>query len=730
MSCKSILCHVCKTINFEQLVAGEIDDDISLGSLLSIHQKRNECPFCDLVVKSAWRRRAADATEPDFYADDGRLIVCAVQSRCNGWSALHNGEERREVVVRFFFSDGDWQSDIIGSTAIARRLASDPDHTGENLFCGRLIPKDHIDFDLINSWISTCTTSHSSVEEYTGCGTRKWETTQNRPHDLKVIDVTNDCVLILPKGQDYIALSYVWGQTPTLMATKENRDALSHSGGLSRAAKKVPIAKTIRDAIILTRSINLQYIWVDSLCITQDDEAEKERLIDGMGTVYMEALITIIAAAGDSASAGLPGVQPKSRKIEQDIARVNPELTLVLPKQSETNIDSSTWNTRGWTFQERLYSKRLLVFLPDRIYWQCRSVLWVEDIIYEHPSAQDNQMMDHRVRLRYLNPDPEWVPELPTNLSSGGQARLFHHPTMDEYYWVVHEYTLRQLTYSDDITRAFAGVLNVLKIALKDFHHGLPISHLDLALLWQPGQALVRRSGLATNFPTWSWMGWVGFVRHRPTRSIQEEASRPLLNWYEIKSDGTLERLCQNWEDTFDHKVQLKYRVGQWKPLIQPEGMYSNPPNIAAFHDLSHVHGGHLAFRSCVANFSLQTAHSAKSDTPGLTCNINSGHHWVGTAVFHGPVSIGSSCDFIVLSEAETSDVPELDKESRRDEGDQFGFFNVLAVDWDSRSQPWGKNDDAGHYDHALLAYRCGLGVMLKKAWAKANVRWTDIILG
>ena len=143
-----------------------------------------------------------------------------------------------------------------------------------------------------------------------------WETTQYRPNDLKVIDVINDCVLTLPKGQSYIALSYVWGQIPTLMATKENRDVLSQPGGLSRAAKKVPIAKTILDAIMLTRNLNLQYIWVDSLCITQNDQAEKLRLIDEMASVYLAALITIIAAAGSSASAGLPGVEPKSRKIE------------------------------------------------------------------------------------------------------------------------------------------------------------------------------------------------------------------------------------------------------------------------------------------------------------------------------------------------------------------------------------------------------------------------------
>lgn len=728
MSYQPLLCPVCRTINFETLLAGETNDSITLGTLLSIDKKKNECSFCNLIVKSARLFGAAKEKEPIFHAHDGHLITCSVKSRLTGWSAFENGKEKREAGVEMNF-DGHWDSRFIGFTNMARRLASD--YGIENLFCGRHLLGNHINFETIKSWIAICTTSHTSVDEFTGCGTRKWETKQRKLYDLKVIDVTNDCIVTLPEGKSYIALSYVWGQSTTLTANKGNRDALSQPGGLSRAAEKVPIARTILDAIVLTRKANLRYIWVDSLCIVQDDEAEKLRLIGEMASVYLAAVITIIAAAGDSASAGLPGIQPKSRKIEQDIARVSPELSLVLPRQLRTNIDSSTWNTRGWTFQERLYSKRLLVFLPDGIYWQCRSVIWAEDVVHEHPSARDDEMMDFRARLRFLNPDPDWVPEFPAGLSSDGQALLFRHPTMAEYEWVVQEYTRRQLTYSDDIERAFTGVQNVLKLGLKDFQYGLPMSYLDMAILWRPTDALVRRSGLGTNFPTWSWMGWIGSVvysAHFPSaRNMPDERSRPLLYWYRMEPNGILTRLRQTWEDIFGHlSTQSQFLVEQWKPLTQPEGMYSNPPSFGTFLGLSYVH---LAFRSCIATFSVQISHSTKSDTSSLTYNIYREHHWVGTAEFHSPISVGSCCDFIILSEAQLSGVPELDKNSREN-FDHFNFFNVLAVVWDSKSLPWDRNNNVRHYDHAQLAYRCGLGVISKEAWAQANTRWTDVILG
>ena len=730
MSSKALLCSVCRTIDFEKLCSGDIDDDIYLGTLQSIHQKKNECSFCSLIVKSAGPEYADRAAESDFHAHDGPLISCFVKYRYTGWSALAHGKEKSDVNVGIHF-DGHWDSEYNGLTATARRLASDGDIG--NLFCGRLLHADHIDFETIKSWISICTTSHTSVGEFSGCGTRTWETTQKRSNDLKVIDVINDCVLTLPKGQSYIALSYVWGQVPTLMATKENRDALSQPGGLSRAAKNFPIAKTILDAIMLTRRLNLQYIWIDSLCIVQNDEAEKLRLIDEMASVYLAALITIIAAAGNSASAGLPGVEPKSRKVEQDIAKVSSELSLVLGRKPGSDIDSSTWNTRGWTFQERLYSKRLLVFLHDRIYWQCRSVLWDEDIVQDHPSAQDNEMWDFRTRLRFLNPDQDWVAKMPADLSSFGRGLpLFRHPTMNEYNWVVYEYTRRQLTYSDDIERAFNGVLNVLKLGLKQFQCGLPIIYLDSAILWQPEAALVRRSSLATKFPTWSWMGWIGSViqgvNSKRSENMESERARPLLHWYRVEPNGSLTRLRQSWEDMFDHITQSQFLLDQWKPLRQPEGMYSNPPSLGTYPKISYAHSVHLTFRSCVANFAIRTAHLTKSNT-SWTHNIYREQEWVGTAIFHDTASVESNCDFIVLSEAQLSGALELDKDSRKHH-DHFNFFNVLAVSWAEKLQSRDKNNDSCYCDHALLAYRCGLGVILKEAWAKPSTRWTDIVLG
>ena len=57
--------------------------------------------------------------------------------------------------------------------------------------------------------------------------------------------------------------------------------------------------------------------------------------------MYLGALITIIATAGDSARAVLPDIQPKSRKLEQDVDGMSRELSLVLDRQWRRENDSS-----------------------------------------------------------------------------------------------------------------------------------------------------------------------------------------------------------------------------------------------------------------------------------------------------------------------------------------------------------------------------------------------------
>jgi len=163
---------------------------------------------------------------------------------------------------------------------------------------------------------------------------------------FKVIDVQKQCLISLPEGEEYVALSYVWGSTNNVLTTTANFEKFS----TERAFEGMDLPKTIRDAIDLTRNLGLSYIWTDSLCIVQDDEGVKEVLISNMDCVYGHASLTIVAATGDNAQAGLPGFGEgpwTSRRL--NVEKIAPDLQLGVLPHFDVELMESSYAKRAWT---------------------------------------------------------------------------------------------------------------------------------------------------------------------------------------------------------------------------------------------------------------------------------------------------------------------------------------------------------------------------------------------
>jgi hypothetical protein len=116
------------------------------------------------------------------------------------------------------------------------------------------------------------------------------------------------CISQAKRSEVYLALSYVWGNVTQLMASKTNILDLMQDNALVSQRHSNLIPRTIRDAIGLVPLLGERYLWVDSLCIIQDDEVFKHDQINAMAAIYSNAALTIVAAEGDSAEAGLRGI--------------------------------------------------------------------------------------------------------------------------------------------------------------------------------------------------------------------------------------------------------------------------------------------------------------------------------------------------------------------------------------------------------------------------------------
>lgn len=330
----------------------------------------------------------------------------------------------------------------------------------------------------------------------------------------------------------YVALSYVWGKVPQrMMLLRSNWHVLKEPGALRPEA----VSKTINDAIILTGMLGFRYLWVDALCILQDNPLvdktnDKATHLTFMSQIYMHAELVIIAASGLDAEAGLQGLSG-TRNASQQIIKVpssTPELpalhlmtaATIRPLWGLNFLHNTKWTTRGWTLQELALSRRTLIFTETQVYWRCRQAHWAEDTLTETRLATCS--------LRGFG-NPPFL-DLTGHLDS--------EKTWNQLRAQIAEYSTRELTGEGDAHDAFSAVLQEFtRVTKEPFLWALPTSRFELGLCWTrhvqtknggaDGSPLKRRTDVTTlpvtalkkqvHFPSWSWLGWAGSIEPRFT---------------------------------------------------------------------------------------------------------------------------------------------------------------------------------------------------------------------
>ncbi len=217
---------------------------------------------------------------------------------------------------------------------------------------------DLVDLGRVRDWIEICRSRHGDACEKPG-----WLDNLEPASGLRVIDVVGKKIVSAIPGCRYLALSYVWGESTLLLkrgvALKSNIERLGEDGGLA----VLDLPRTIRDAITLTKELGEQYLWVDALCIVQDDLEDLQRQTATMDSVFSGAALTIAAAAGDDADHGLPGLSECFRRNPPRKIRLTEKLSLL--RKADHELNESSWESRGWTFQERLLSRRIRTSNPS-----------------------------------------------------------------------------------------------------------------------------------------------------------------------------------------------------------------------------------------------------------------------------------------------------------------------------------------------------------------------------
>lgn len=354
---------------------------------------------------------------------------------------------------------------------------------------------DFTDLDIVRGWLKNCTESHRASCQPDDTG---------KLQDLTVIDCERLLICPAPEKCAYIALSYVWG--PPSEFAEENY-----------VFPSIPSqrARTIEDAISVTKRLGYRYLWVDRYCINQNDSEHKMKQIRQMGAIYSSADLTIVAAAGNGPKHGLPGIS-LPRRVPMPWGQVVGSVALVLTTVSVVEeVYNTTWAYRAWTFQEGYLSRRRLFFTDSTMLYVCN-----EDMRAD--IAQQDYMLGDIHGQRMLQLFVPWDSPMPAQDDWNVQSKNLNIAGRH-----MKAFSERRLTYDSDALNAILGILNHLSVNDEDpVYHiwGVPLAlyrrdqqgpstrneSYEIALNWYHEGPCNRRPG----FPTWSSIAWDGSTQY------------------------------------------------------------------------------------------------------------------------------------------------------------------------------------------------------------------------
>jgi hypothetical protein len=457
-------------------------------------KQQYNCSLCRALAASRATPKTNSSTEETEYQDDGDEIW--VDYYKVNFTNRYEGARKKALRLMLVPQASDMrQPDCI---SFSGRLILLDSSTDPQIFSPQPISPS-FDPNLVLSWLNYCTRHHRLL-----CHPELLPV-----NGVKVIDCITLQIEDYVANTPYVSLSYVWGTSKDVFGPIET----------IRGRKTLPqlLPPVIRDSIQVTKALGYQYLWIDKFCIDQDAAELKHDQIQQMDAIYKNSQLTIISAAGQDESYGLPGVGSRGRP-HQFLAQINGATIMRDPMDPHTVISKSHWSTRGWTFQEALLSRRRLVFTDDQVYFQCNTMNCFES---NHCPLDEIHVKDKSKTREFIR--------------SGifGQGKYRHYgklvrdkeslnESLRRYLANVENYTSRNLRFDEDSLNAFQGIIKQFSQERYAFNHVWGLAYpsngprsLDIfvhSLTWMHRkETKARRRNL---FPSWTWAGWEGHVEY------------------------------------------------------------------------------------------------------------------------------------------------------------------------------------------------------------------------
>ncbi|KAK4208373.1 heterokaryon incompatibility protein-domain-containing protein [Rhypophila decipiens] len=291
----------------------------------------------------------------------------------------------------------------------------------------------------------------------------------------------------------YVTLSHCWGTSRHISLTEKMYDRLQ-----SRTWDFSNLPKTYQDSLVVAQALGFKYIWIDSLCIIQDNEEDWLSQSALMERVYQNSACNIAATWADDSQKGCfnkrdPAISSLATVTARETADGRPiEFQLGDMKVTEREIDEAPLNSRGWVLQERYLSRRQISFGRTQVYWECHELMASEQFPARLPA---NMYPDH-------DPHPDLT-------KPGFQAEVDMEEEDIRQGWsdLVDAYSGMKLTKLSDRAIALSGVAGYARSLNNDeYLAGLWRKSLEQQLCWYANWGYLLPSSGEYRAPSWSWL--------------------------------------------------------------------------------------------------------------------------------------------------------------------------------------------------------------------------------
>jgi hypothetical protein len=370
--------------------------------------------------------------------------------------------------------------------------------------------------------------------------------------------------------QVYCTLSYRWGEPPHVVLSE-----------LFRLTKDVPIAsvpQTFIDAIKVTAGLRVRFLWIDALCIVQPpaDGADLDEEGARMGIIYENALCNIAATSAThpdqgflhDLGKGFYGAEPCVIGRDDTGDDLDAITLPVSAPTFEVAITHSQLNVRGWVFQERAMSKRILHFTVHGLFWEC-------GVVKAHAGGAPAGMDSERAFRTCSSKE---------RLLSMIKVRYTNHVCPVEWFHFIQNYSAAEFSHANNRLFALSSIARALLPFYSDSNYlaGLWKHDFVRGLGWYSRHARHEnrlRADRLTTAPTWSWASSTGAVVFM---DLVEIFKVPTFDLVEVV-DVQIRHLNTN---TFGSVAEGKIIVSGWLEKVAvpigPNGWYRDYCSYAA----------------------------------------------------------------------------------------------------------------------------------------------------